>query len=225
MFSVYGVAGRLFSGPLDQLRQVAGVKSLARARAIGAQVQEPFAPLVDDALGRDAAPNPTPPPAGQQSVAAYTQAQARNGQRHPLTQVHEVMSRRRVTISTDTVALDAWQAMADQGVAQAPVVDAQGRLVGLLLRSDLLRPELLPGPNAHPLAWRAWLAQAVQEVMWSPVPSVLGDADIRHVASVLLETGLPGIPVVDAGGVVTGFVSRSDLLRAIIHDPPLDLWS
>jgi CBS domain-containing protein len=31
--------------------------------------------------------------------------------------------------------------------------------------------------------------------------------------------------VVDDGGRVTGFVSRTDILRAVVADPPLDLWS
>jgi CBS-domain-containing membrane protein len=95
----------------------------------------------------------------------------------------------------------------------------------MLLRADLLRREHLPGPNVKALAWQAWLAQRVHDVMWTPVPSVQSDADIRHVAGVLLDTGLPGLPVVDGNGKVTGFVARSDLLRAIVNDPPLDLWS
>jgi CBS domain-containing protein len=45
------------------------------------------------------------------------------------------------------------------------------------------------------------------------------------VAEVLLASGLPGLPVSSAEGRVLGFVSRSDLLRAIVADPPLDLWS
>jgi hypothetical protein len=32
-------------------------------------------------------------------------------------------------------------------------------------------------------------------------------------------------PVSSAEGRVPGFVSRSDLLSAIVADPPLDLWS
>ncbi len=93
------------------------------------------------------------------------------------------------------------------------------------LRETLLRTEHLPTPNTHPLAWQAWLAQSVADAMCTPVPSVQSDTDLRHVARVLLDTGLPGLPVVEANGAITGFVSRSDLLRAIVNDPPLDLWS
>jgi CBS domain-containing protein len=66
--------------------------------------------------------------------------------------------------------------------------------------------------------------QPVVDVMWTPVPSVSPDTDIRRVARVLLDTGLPGLPVVSEEGKVTGFVSRSDILRAVVADPPLDLW-
>jgi CBS domain-containing protein len=67
--------------------------------------------------------------------------------------------------------------------------------------------------------------QSVVEVMWTPVPSVAPDTDIRRLARVLLDTGLPGLPVVDDAGQVIGFVSRSDVLRAVVADPPLDLWT
>ena len=38
-------------------------------------------------------------------------------------------------------------------------------------------------------------------------------------------TGLPGLPVTDDAGVLSGFISRTDILRAVAADPPLDLWS
>jgi len=66
--------------------------------------------------------------------------------------------------------------------------------------------------------------QNVKEIMVTPVPSVAPDSDIRRVAQVLLDTGLPGLPVVDEAGGVAGFISRSDILRAVVTDPPLDLW-
>lgn len=217
MFSVYGVKGRLFSGPLDQMRQVPGVKPLSRARAVAAIGQDPSASDNGDNLRRVAAEV-----LGHGPLAAY--AHSSTPTRHALTQVRDVLGGKLLTVAVGELIEAAWQILSDHGYAQAPVVDEHGVLVGMLLRADLMRPELLPGPNTHPLAWRAWLAQTVGEVMWTPVPSVGLDADLRHVARVLLDTGLPGLPVVDAQGVVTGFVSRSDLLRAIVNDPPLDLW-
>ena len=145
--------------------------------------------------------------------------------RQPVTQVRAVMTHAVITL-LDTLSVEAaWQVLAQNHVGQAPVVSAEGILVGLLSRADLMRPERLPGPESHALVWRALLMQSVVEVMWTPVPSVEPDTDIRRVARVLLDTGLPGLPVVDDHGGVTGFVSRSDILRAVVADPPLDLWT
>jgi CBS domain-containing protein len=105
------------------------------------------------------------------------------------------------------------------------VTGAGGGLVGLLTRAELLNLERLPQPEAPALAWRALLMQPVSAVMLSPVPAVGEDTDLRRVARVLLDTHLPGLPVVAEDGQVTGFISRSDILRAVVHDPPLDLWS
>ena len=43
------------------------------------------------------------------------------------------------------------------------------------------------------------------------------------VAGVLLDTGLPGLPVTEEAGVLIGFISRTDILRAVAADPPLDV--
>ena len=69
------------------------------------------------------------------------------------------------------------------------------------------------------------MAQSVTEWMFSPVPSVEPETELRKLAVALLETGLPGLPVVAGDGTVQGYVSRSDILRAVTHDPPLDLWA
>ncbi|MEG1456394.1 MAG: CBS domain-containing protein, partial [Comamonas sp.] len=119
---------------------------------------------------------------------------------------------------------DAWQILAEHRVAQAPVLNAQGRVVGLLLRADMAPLDLLPTPGsvqeAIDLAKRP-----VHAVMISPVPAVAADTALRRLASVLLDTGLPGLPVTDELGHLAGFVSRTDILRAVAADPPLDLWS
>ena len=119
----------------------------------------------------------------------------------------------------------ALERLARSGFAQGPVVDAQDRLVGLLAWDQLLHSGHLTELMAGSLGWTDLMRQTVGDWMLSPVPSVEPDTDIRRLAVVLLETGLEGLPVVLADGLVSGFVSRSDILRAVTHDPPLDLWA
>jgi len=96
--------------------------------------------------------------------------------------------------------------------------------VGLLLRVDMAPLDLLPEPGAVKQAIEL-ARRPVSEVMVSPVPTVTADTELRYVANVLLETDLPGLPVTDERGQLAGFISRTDILRAVAADPPLDLWS
>lgn len=221
MFSVYGETGRLFRGAMEELRQVTAVRAVTRTRGI-----EPSNPQAMPATTPAGVPSHGAAPGGPRSpLAAYAQASAVHAARHPLSRVADVMSRGVITVPASMPVLEAWQWLAEQGVGQAPVVDARHWLVGLLTRADLLQPDKLPLPGANSLVWRALLNQPVAEVMWTPVPAVAEETDIRRVARVLLDTHLPGLPVVSEDGAVTGFVSRTDILRAVVHDPPLDLWS
>ncbi|MBK7004804.1 MAG: CBS domain-containing protein [Burkholderiales bacterium] len=224
MFSVYGKAGRIFRGSMEELHHVGPVVAAARAHAVAAVGLDPE----DQNPARFSELAPQPPPTDtvhRTALAAYEQVRKPGHPRQPVTQVRAVMTHAVITL-LDTLSVEAaWQVLAQNHVGQAPVVSAEGILVGLLSRADLMRPERLPGPESHALVWRALLMQSVVEVMWTPVPSVEPDTDIRRVARVLLDTGLPGLPVVDDHGGVTGFVSRSDILRAVVADPPLDLWT
>lgn len=227
MFMVYGTSGQLFKGSMEQLRQIGGVTALARARRIlpvardGRDVTEEspaaYAGLAQHKVAAEDSPRMAP-------LVAYAQTQQGLQQRHPLSRVADVMNRQPVTLPDSANVLQAWHLLTEKEIGQAPVVDANGQLVGLLTRADLLKPERLPSPESHALVWHALLLQNVKDIMWSPVPGVVPESDIRRVARVLLDTGLPGLPVVDEQGQVTGFVSRSDILRAVVTDPPLDLW-
>ncbi len=204
MFSVYGVSGRLFMGAASDMPQVPGVRSLLRLRHVGAIGLDPSASETGENQRRAA--SPAQAPASARPLSAYEQAPA--PARRPLSLVQDVMTLAPQTMTMGQSAVAALEVLDAQGWAQAPVVDDQGILVGLLLSRDV----------------RSGPVQTVAKAMVSPVPSVLAETDVRQVARVLLDTGLPGLPVVDANGVVTGLVTRSDLLRALAHEPPLDLW-
>ncbi len=231
MFSVYGKAGRLFRGSLEELRKI-GPKSVVGRVEPGAGVGRDGTDglvfrmaEVAQAAGSWMVNDHASDHAHREAMAAYAQTAQSQPPRHPLTLVRDIMNPGAITLDDDATLAQAWETLASHRLGQAPVVDPSGMLVGLLTRADLMRLDNMPGPSRHAQASQAWLAQAVSDVMWTPVPSVSPDTDIRRLARVLLDTGLPGLPVVDEQGRVMAFASRTDILRAVVADPPLDLWS
>jgi CBS domain-containing protein len=207
VFHVHGVQGRVFSGTLEELRRLRGVTGIARVRRVApvASQADPPAQLPPDDPGAGH-------PIGRQAAQAYGQATAVRA-RQPLTCAADVMRSPALTVQAGATLREAWRELARHGIGQAPVVDDRGVLIGLVGRAELMPAASLEAPDAA--AELARLAQPVTAVMWSPVPSTASGTDLRRVAALLLDTGLPGVPVADDSGAVLGFVSRTDLLRAL----------
>lgn len=220
MFAVYGTSGQMFQGPFEELRKVAPSLRLSRARPVNADLDRPD--FVEAVPGREYPARHSP---AERALHAYADTQQGVGGRQQLRLVSDVMTREPVLLPDNLTVWEALQRMVEAGVSQMPVVNAQNRLVGALTWGDFMRLDRLPDPAANPLVWRARMAQSVTEWMFSPVPSVEPETELRKLAVALLETGLPGLPVVAGDGTVQGYVSRSDILRAVTHDPPLDLWA
>ncbi len=224
MFFVFGPSGQMLRGGPEQIARVAAVRSVQRPQALRTRgprsaeqaASPPPAPASDSAFGGLFT---------QGGVSAYAQTdQGPVTARQPLTLVSDVMTRGSLTVSQGTLVSEAWGQLAEHGVAQAPVIDALGRVVGLLLRADMVPLELIPKAGGVPAAI-ARARRPVDEVMVSPIPTVTADTGLRRVASVLMDTGLPGLPVTNELGLLEGFISRTDILRAVAADPPLDLWT
>lgn len=217
MFSIYGTAGRLFTGPLEQLRRVRGQQAVDRVGAISDRELDFLQAWTETG---EAPPQPAhPAPLPQEAMGAY--ASAGSAPRHRVATVAELMSHPALSLAAAMSASSAWRALAGQGLGQAPVLDGAGRLVGLLRQIDLAPPPTLESSAALDAHWQ----QPAHALMRTPVPAVAPETDVRHVARLLVQSRLPGLPVVDDDGTVLGFISRSDLLRAVAQDPPLDLWA
>lgn len=230
MFFVFGPSGQMYRGGPEKLAQISPVRRVQRPQALRTRAADVETFILETADPAGPAPAPGPAPAAvnlraQDAVSAYAQTeQGPTLPRQPLSRVRDVMTTDTLAVQPATIVNNAWQTLAEHKIAQAPVVDAQGRVVGLLLRADMAPLDLLPEPG-HIKEAIALARRPVSAVMVSPVPTVSPDTDLRRVATVLLETGLPGLPVTDESGLPVGFISRTDILRAVAADPPLDLWS
>lgn len=214
MFHVYGLQGRQMARTLEELRRLAPVNRTPPVR----QVSRRSSAATEDALA------PNTPHGTAQAVHAYAAAATPAG-RAQLTRVADVMHAPAMTVAATATVGEAWQALASHQIGQAPVVGDDGTLVGLVGRADLLPVHSLAGSVEAASAWNQRLAEPVASVMWTPVPAVHPDTELRGAAALLLASGLPGVPVTDEqDNRLLGFVSRSDLLKAMVVDPPLDLW-
>lgn len=223
MFAIYGPTGREFKGTLEQMRQVRQVHAADRARAFESLLRDGHDSAVREAVEYGGAQ------AGsgvrRDAIAAYAATQQPVHQAWHDLPASQCMHAPVLTVPQDMRVDDAWRALVRHGRGQAPVVGPTGVLVGMVTRSALVDFAQWPDAMADSQAWEAWRARDVEAVMLTPVPSVSPQADMRRVAGALVDSALPGLPVVDDEGHVVGFVSRTDVLRVALKDAGLDVWS
>ena len=209
MFSIYGVTGRVFSGSLEEMIRV---RAVARARSARAIAQEGDEPGVEPVAGSTSRPQ-------EDAVRAYRAMLPPELERGPLYHADQIMRRQVISLAaTDDVA-QAWRTLRDHGIHQAPVLAASGQLVGIVSERDLLTAINIDGGRVVES-----LARRVSDVMSTPVVAAEPVTDIRRIAAVMLEHRVDGVPITSQRGGLVGFVSRSDILRAVVIDPPLSLW-
>jgi len=143
----------------------------------------------------------------------------------------DVMTTNVATVSPNNSVRQAAKVMLARRVSGLPVVDDEGRLVGLISEGDLLRrSELGSGPTVTragpPLSSderaRAYVksnAWRVDDVMSRDLVVVEEEASLSRVAALMEEHSIKRLPVV-RGGALVGIVSRANLLRAIVAARP-----
>jgi CBS domain-containing protein len=129
----------------------------------------------------------------------------------------EAMTSPAITVTPEMHCKDAAGLLVRHRISALPVVDADGRLVGLVSEADLLPLETTPDPRsqAMPLPPRSEpLPRRVDEVMTPEVYTVEEETDLGLVAQRMLEANVKRFPVM-RGERVVGIISRHDLVRVI----------
>ena len=148
------------------------------------------------------------------------------------TLVRDVMSTPVSTLRPDDKVEFAADLLAEKDIGALPVVDADGKLLGVLRDDDLIASEArvhvptfinflglgmaFPGEMKHLERELKKIAGATaRDVMQTDVPTVAPDATLEDVATILHDEGVNSIPVVDPDGKVLGVVARADIVRFI----------
>ena len=123
-----------------------------------------------------------------------------------LAQAGQIMTADPATVPGTMTVAEAVRFFAGEAQHRSyPVIDMQGRLLGLVSRTDALRWQVEQGDDDTPLA--DVVSDATQPFAYPDTP---GGA----VADMIVESGIGRIPIIDrATRAVVGILSRQDLLK------------
>lgn len=133
--------------------------------------------------------------------------------------VRDVMSDQPRTIGPETALKDAARMLIRTGLGALPVVDEDGRVIGMVSEREVIRHLLnvqaFTGPDARVAAPRSSEAKIVRDVMTRQVLCVAPEQPIAEVASLMSNKDVDRVPVVRDGRLV-GFLTRGDIVRKLI---------
>ncbi len=127
-----------------------------------------------------------------------------------------------ITVQRDAPFKEVARLLDEHSVSALPVLDADGRLVGIVSEADLLPKEYRdrPGRLAR-LMHRHELVKAegdvAGELMSSPAVTIGPDSSLADAAKLMMHERVKRLPVVSDSGDLIGIVSRADLVEAFLR--------
>jgi CBS domain-containing protein len=132
-----------------------------------------------------------------------------------------------ITVKPFASVREVAQTFLEKGISAVPVVDEQGKVVGIVSEGDLLHRqeagterrrsswlELLVGTETLASEFVRAHAQKVADVMTRDVITAAPDTPLHEIASILEKRGIKRVPIVSNGQLV-GIVSRANLIQAV----------
>jgi len=133
--------------------------------------------------------------------------------------VSEVMTRDVVTTAPDALIGQAARLMVDRHVKRLPVVGADGKLIGIVGRLDLLNTiAAVHLPQWHPDARVTGGQATVADVMTREAPTVPEAATIEQIFVALVSSAYKRIIIVDDRKQVIGIIADSDLIARVSRE-------
>ena len=153
---------------------------------------------------------------------------------------HQIMTRPVITIAPETTIVDAANTMLQKHVSGLPVVDAAGKLVGIVSEGDFIRRSeigtqrkrgrwlrfiLGPGKSASDFVHEH--GRRVDEVMTRNPLTINEDTALAEIVELMERNNVKRLPVI-RGDSLVGIVSRANLLQAVaslarsVPDPTAD---
>jgi CBS domain-containing protein len=153
---------------------------------------------------------------------------------------HQIMTRPVITVSPETPIVEAANVMLQKHVSGLPVLDASGKLVGIVSEGDFIRRseigterrrgkflKFILGPGKAATDFVHEHGRKVSEVMTPEPLTITEDTQLEAIVELMEKNNVKRLPVM-RGDKLIGIVSRANLLQAVaslardIPDPTAD---
>ena len=147
--------------------------------------------------------------------------------------VRDIMDSNPATVSPDAPVEQIVAVLRDHGIPGVPVVDGDGRCVGIVTEADLVLPDdqgdlhlphyinlfggtvFLEPLGRYEQRLRKAFASTAEDMMTREPDTIAPDATAKEAARLIHDTGHNRLPVVDEDGRLVGVVTRLDVLGAL----------
>jgi CBS domain-containing protein len=123
--------------------------------------------------------------------------------------VENLMTRTPIVVTEDDAIAGVAELLAGHEITGLPVVDAAGRLVGVISQTDLVRM------RGSKLPWTGWHGILVRDLMTRPAKTIPGSAPVDEAARQMTIGHVHRLIVVDGRQTPIGVISESDIVREI----------
>lgn len=146
--------------------------------------------------------------------------------------ISDIMTKEVITLSTDTDISQAAQILLDRKINGAPVVNHDGKLVGILCQSDLIiQQKALTLPTVFtvldgfiPIGSMKHLEREIEKIAATKVSQAMTkdpvtvnkNTTIEDAAMLMVEKKFHTLPVVDEDGNLIGIVGKQDILKTLV---------
>lgn len=195
--------GSKIQTPIDRLLRNSGVPIVGKSSATGAVSPNFVNSQTQSVLGSQHRP--------------YKQGSLEETSPNPVTFAEQVMSSPVITASVEQPLQSIWALFASKGIHHLPLLDRHHVLQGIVSDRDLLR---YAANNQRDVS-----NTPIQQLMTRHVISAARDTEIRTLAEVMCQQRIGAIPIIGEPIEIVGIVTRTDILRALVHGRPLELWA
>ncbi|MFH0730100.1 MAG: DUF190 domain-containing protein [Pseudomonadota bacterium] len=143
--------------------------------------------------------------------------------------VRDVMTANPKSVTSKSPLSDAAKLLLSSIFTGLPVVDDQGRPIGVITQGDLiakgglpLRLGLLSESDQHRAGKiiHALSSRSAAEVMTTPAVTIADDRPLEEAVNLMLARDVKRLPVVNGVGHLTGMLSRLDIFRTVMREAP-----